>query len=44
MSTASILQPFIATNDYLRYGVAVSIREAYASGMIGKVFDCADNS
>ncbi|KAK0793461.1 hypothetical protein LTR91_012590 [Friedmanniomyces endolithicus] len=26
------------------YGVAVSIKEAYASGMIGKAFDCADNS
>ncbi|KAK6422032.1 hypothetical protein LTR81_005049 [Elasticomyces elasticus] len=26
------------------YGVAVSIKQAYASGMIGKAFDCADNS
>ncbi|KAK5690334.1 hypothetical protein LTR17_025962 [Elasticomyces elasticus] len=26
------------------YGVAVSIKQAYANGMIGKAFDCADNS
>ncbi|KAK5118543.1 hypothetical protein LTR85_008008 [Meristemomyces frigidus] len=26
------------------YGVAVSIKEAYATGAIGKAFDCADNS
>ncbi|TKA61564.1 hypothetical protein B0A55_11024, partial [Friedmanniomyces simplex] len=26
------------------YGVAVSIKQAYDSGMIGKAFDCADNS
>ena len=26
------------------YGVAVSIKQAYASGLIGGVFDCADNS
>jgi 7-keto-8-aminopelargonate synthetase-like enzyme len=27
-----------------RYGVALSIKEAYATGVIGKAFDCADNS
>ncbi|KAK5190676.1 hypothetical protein LTR99_003406 [Exophiala xenobiotica] len=26
------------------YGVAVSIKQAFASGLIAKVFDCADNS
>ncbi|OAG02748.1 uncharacterized protein CC84DRAFT_1261448 [Paraphaeosphaeria sporulosa] len=26
------------------YGVALSIKEAYATGIIGKAFDCADNS
>ncbi|KAF8853993.1 amino acid transporter [Acephala macrosclerotiorum] len=26
------------------YGTAISIRDAYASGMIGKAFDCSDNS
>ena len=26
------------------YGTAVSIKQAYASGLIGGVFDCADNS
>ncbi|KAF3016460.1 hypothetical protein E8E14_008074 [Neopestalotiopsis sp. 37M] len=26
------------------YGVALSIQEAYATGLIAKVFDCADNS
>ncbi|KAL6242937.1 hypothetical protein RBB50_010037 [Rhinocladiella similis] len=26
------------------YGVAVSIKDAFASGLISKVFDCADNS
>ncbi|KAK9414086.1 putative Amino acid transporter transmembrane domain-containing protein [Seiridium unicorne] len=26
------------------YGVALSIQEAYATGLISKVFDCADNS
>lgn len=30
--------------DCLRYGVALSIRDAYATGMIAKVFNCADNS
>jgi 7-keto-8-aminopelargonate synthetase-like enzyme len=27
-----------------RYGVALSIKEAYATGVIGEAFDCADNS
>ncbi|KAF7192835.1 N amino acid transport system protein [Pseudocercospora fuligena] len=26
------------------YGVALSIKEAYATGIIGKAFDCSDNS
>ncbi|KAI0128993.1 hypothetical protein BJ170DRAFT_623654 [Xylariales sp. AK1849] len=26
------------------FGVAVSIQEAYATGLISNVFDCADNS
>ncbi|KAL0778895.1 hypothetical protein CaCOL14_005153 [Colletotrichum acutatum] len=26
------------------YSVAVSIKDAYASGLISKVFNCADNS
>jgi hypothetical protein len=31
-------------NGSARYGVSVSIRDAYRSGLIAKVFNCADNS
>lgn len=31
--------------DYdTRYGVSLSIKMAYDTGIIGKAFDCADNS
>lgn len=32
------------TDLSFRYGVALSIKQAYATGIIGKAFDCADNS